>query len=86
MKSARSHHRIHLCDVQRHPQLPAVCVLRAAADTVVPALLHAHRGLAHGQTTSTTEVAADDVVRLAERLRDAVDNYCQVMTEADATF
>lgn len=70
------------CDVQHHPQLPVVTVLRAAAAAAIPALLQAHPAVAADRLSTSTEVAADNVVRLAERLRDAIDNYQCVLSDA----
>jgi len=68
-------------DVQRQPQLPALVMLRAATNATVPALLHAHPALAADRLSTSTEVAADNVVRLAQRLRDAIDNYRRTLTD-----
>ena len=71
------------CDLQTCPQLPVLVVLRTAATSAVPALLHAHPALAYDQLSSSAELAADNVVRLAERLRLAIDNYRRVLADAD---
>ena len=71
------------CDLQRHPQLAVIAILRAATTAAVPAILHAHPAVAADRLSTTTEVAADDVVRLAERLRRALDNYRRILREAD---
>lgn len=83
MKHPNSHRPLLPCDVQHHPQLPVISVLRAATAVAIPALLHAHPALAAARLSNTTEVAADNVVRLAERLRIALDNYRRVLRDAD---
>jgi hypothetical protein len=82
MKPPRSRRPLLPCDVQHYPQLPVVAVLRAAAVAAVPALLHAHPAVAAAQLSTTTEVAADDVVHLVELLRIALDNYRRVLRDA----
>jgi hypothetical protein len=63
--------------------MPVVTVLRAALAAAVPALLHAHPAVVAARLSTTTEVAADDVVRLADRLRIAIDTYRRVLRDAD---
>jgi len=72
------------CDVQRNPQLPVVAVLRAAAQAAVPAVLQAHPAVAADRISTSTELAADNVVRLAQRLRLAIDNYRRALRDADS--
>ncbi len=71
------------CDLQQHPQLAVIAALRAATVAAVPALLQAHPAVAADRLSTTTEVAADNVVRLAERLRCALDNYRRILLDAD---
>jgi hypothetical protein len=71
------------CDLQHHPQLAVIAVLRAACSAATSALLQAHPAVAADQLATTTESAADNVVRLAERLRCALDNYRQTLLDAD---
>ena len=71
--------RLLPCDVLKSPQLPIVTVLRAAATATIPVLLHAHPAVAADRLSTTTEIAAEQVVRLAERLRTAIDNYRHVL-------
>ena len=71
------------CDLQRHPQLAVIAALRAVTAAAAPALLQAHPAVAADRLSTTTEVAADNVVRLAERLRCAIDNYRRVLLDAD---
>ena len=82
MKPPRPHRPLLPCDVQHYPQLPVVTVLRAAAAAAIPALLQAHPAVAADHLSTSTEVAADDVVRLAERLRIALDNYRRVLHDS----
>lgn len=82
MKPHLSRHLL-ACDLQHHPQLAVIAALRAATAAAAPALLHAHPAVAADRLSTTTEVAADNVVRLAERLRCAIDNYRRVLLEAD---
>jgi hypothetical protein len=77
------HKRLLLCDVKRRPQLPAVMVLRAATSAVIPALLHAHPAVVVSKLSTSTDSAADDVVRLAQRLRLALDNYRRILLDDD---
>jgi hypothetical protein len=83
MRTPKSPRRLLACDVRRQPQLPAVSVLRAAATVAIPALLSAHPAVAEARLATPTEVEADHIVHLAARLRDAIDNYRQVLREAD---
>jgi hypothetical protein len=71
------------CDLQHHPQLAVIAVLGAATAAAVPALLQAHPAVAADRLSTTTEVAADNVVRLAERLRCALDSYRRILRDAD---
>jgi hypothetical protein len=73
-------------DAQRHPQLPLLAVLRQSAVAVVPALLCAHPGVAADRLSQSAELAADNVVRLAERLRLAIDNYRRALRDCDHLF
>lgn len=75
--------RLLPCDLQHHPQLAVLAVLRAATAAAVPAILQAHPAVAADRLSTTTEVAADDVVRLTERLRRALDNYRRILRDAD---
>lgn len=70
-------------DLQHHPQLAVLAALRAATIAAVPALLQAHPAVAADRLSTTAEVAADNIVRLAERLRCALDNYRRVLLDAD---
>ena len=70
-----------LHDLQRYPQLAVVAALRATAAATIPALLQAHPAVAADRLSTTTEAAADDVVRLAERLRRALDNYRRTLLD-----
>lgn len=81
--STRRSRRLLPCDLQRHPQLAVLAALRAATAAAVPALLQAHPAVAADRLSTTTEVAADNVVRLAERLRCALDDYRRTMLGAD---
>ena len=71
------------CDLRRHPQLAVVNSLRAVTVAAVPALLHAHPAVAADRLSTTTDVAADNVVRLAERLRRALDDYRRTLLDDD---
>lgn len=71
------------CDLQRHPQLAVIAIMRAATVATVPALLQAHPAVAADRLSTTTEVAADNVIRLAERLCCALDNYRRILLDAD---
>ena len=82
MKPHLSRHLL-ACDLQRHPQLAVIAALRAVSAAAVPALLQAHPAVAADRLSTTTEVAADNVVRLAERLRSALDNYRRILRDAD---
>lgn len=71
------------CDLHHHPQLAVIAVLRAATAAAVPALLQAHPAVAADRLSTTTEVAADNVVRLADRLRGALDSYRRIILDQD---
>jgi hypothetical protein len=71
------------CDLQHHPQLAVIAVLRAATAAAIPALLQAHPAIAADRLSTTTEVAADNVVRLADRLRGALDSYRRILLDQD---
>lgn len=74
------------CDVQRHPQLPSIAVLRAAVGAAVPAIIHAHPALSVSRVSSSVEKAAEDVVRIAQRLALVLDNYRRVLSEEELPF
>lgn len=82
MKPPRPRSTLLPCDVQLHPQLPVVAVLRSAVAAAIPALLQAHPAVAAARISTSTEAAADDVVRLAALLRTALDNYRRVLRDA----
>jgi hypothetical protein len=83
MKPPPPHPPLLPCDVQQHPQLPIVAVLRVATLAAIPALLHAHPAVAADRLSSSTEVAAERVVRLAGLLRIALDNYQRILHDVD---
>jgi hypothetical protein len=69
-----------------HPQLAVVAALRATAAATVPAILQAHPAVAADRLSTNIDAAADNVVRLAERLRSALDAYRSILlhdSEAD---
>lgn len=73
--------RLLPCDVARHPQMPVLHVLQAAAAAAIPALLHAHPAVAQGRLSTDPELAAGDLVRLAGLLRIALDNYRRILPD-----
>lgn len=79
----RVSHRLSPCDLRRHPQLAVIAALRAVATSAIPALLQAHPAVAADRLSTTAELAADNLVRLAERLRSALDDYRRVLLDAD---
>jgi hypothetical protein len=64
-----------LGDFDDCPQLAPLAILRAALPTVSLALVDAHHSLLSGDADTGVEQAADSVLRLADRLRLALDNY-----------
>jgi hypothetical protein len=69
-------------DLDDSPQLASLSILRATLPTVALALIQAHPSIVGDDLETHVERSADNILRLADRLRLAVDSYRVVLARA----